>query len=49
MFFNSDITKTATVQKKLQIYFIIKIIKIMNKILSVACDNFIKTQNDIIR
>ena len=49
MFFNSDITKAVTIQKKLQICSAIKIIKIMNRILSVAHDNFTKAQSDIIR
>ena len=47
--FNSDITKTDTIQKKLQIYSVTEIAKIINRILLVACNNFIKTQNDIIR
>ena len=42
MFFSTDITKAVTVQKKLQIHSTIKIAKIMNRILSVACNNFIK-------
>ena len=49
MSFNSDITKADTAQKKLQIYSITEIAKIMNRILSVAHDNLTKTQNDMIR
>ena len=49
MFFNSDIIKTVTAQKKFQIHSIMKIVKIMNRILSVTYDNFIKAQNDIIK
>ena len=49
MFFSSDIMKAATVQKKLQICSVTEITKIMNRILSVAHDNFIKTQSDITR
>ena len=49
MSFNSDITKADIAQKKLQICSATKIAKIMNRILSVAHDNFTKTQNDIIR
>ena len=40
--FNFDIMKTATVQEKLQICSVTKIIKIMNRILSVIYDNLIK-------
>ena len=36
MFFNPDITKAATMQKKLQIHSVIEIARIMNEILSVA-------------
>ena len=49
MFFNPDTIKATTVQKKLQICSVIKIVKIMNKILSVAHDNLIKAQNDMIK
>ena len=49
IFFNSDITKAATVQKKLQIHSVTEIAKIMNRILLIAHDNLTKTQNDIIR
>ena len=42
MFFNFDITKTITAQKKLQIHSIIKIAKIKNRILSITYDNFTK-------
>ena len=49
MFFNPDITKTTTVQKKLQIHSVIKIAKIINRILSVAHDNLTKAQGDMIK
>ena len=49
MFFNSDIIKTATVQKKLQICFVTEITKIMNRILLVAHDNLTKAQGDMIK
>ena len=49
IFFSSDITKTATVQEKLQICSAIEITKTMNRILSVTHDNLTKTQNDIIK
>ena len=49
MFFNPDITKAATVQKKLQIHSVIEIARIMNRILSVAHDNLTKTQSDMIK
>ena len=49
MFFSSDIIKTATVQKKLQICSVTEIVRIMNRILLVAHDNLTKTQNDIIK
>ena len=42
MFFNPDITKAVTAQKKLQIHFITEITKIMNRILSVIYDNLMK-------
>ena len=47
--FNPDITKATTAQKKLQIHSIIEITKIMNRILSVAHDNLIKAQSDMIK
>ena len=43
MFFSSDTIKPATMQKKLQIYSIIKIARIMNRILSIAHNNLTKT------
>ena len=43
MSFSSDITKAATMQKKLQICFVIEITKIINKILLIAYNNLIKT------
>ena len=43
MSFSFDITKAVTVQKKLQIYSVIEIAKIINRILSVTHDNFTKT------
>ena len=49
MFFSSDITKAVTVQKRLQIHSATEIAKIMNKILSVACDNLTKAQGDMIK
>ena len=49
MFFNPDITKAVTAQKKLQIHSVTEIIKTMNRILLITHDNLIKTQNDIIR
>ena len=49
MSFNPDITKTATVQEKLQIHSAMKIARIMDRILSVACDNLTKAQSDMIR
>ena len=49
MSFNSDIIKTIIMQKKLQICFVTEIAKIMNRILLIACDNFTKIQNNIIR
>ena len=42
MSFSSDITKTATVQKKLQICSVTEIAKIINRILLVAYDNLTK-------
>ena len=42
MSFSPDTMKAATVQKKLQIHSVTEIIKIMNRILSVACDNLTK-------
>ena len=47
--FNPDITKAVTVQKKFQICSVTEIAKIINRILSVTHDNFMKTQNDIIK
>ena len=49
MSFSSDIIKVATVQKKLQIYSVMKIAKIINRILLITCDNLTKTQSNIIR
>ena len=49
MSFSSDIIKADTVQKKLQIHSVTEIIRFINRILSVAHDNLIKAQNDIIR
>ena len=49
MFFNSDIIKAVTAQKKFQICSAIEIAKIMNRIFSVACDNLIKAQGDMIK
>ena len=49
MFFSFDITKAVTVQEKLQICSVTEIAKIMNKILSVTCDNLIKAQSDMIK
>ena len=49
MFFSLNITKAATMQKKLQICSVTEIAKIMNQILSVAHDNLIKAQSNIIR
>ena len=49
MFFSSDITKTATAQKKLQIHFVTEIARIINRILSITHDNLIKTQSNMIR
>ena len=49
MFFNSDIIKTVIMQKKLQICSVSEIVRIMNKILLVACDNLIKAQSDIVK
>ena len=42
MFFNSDIIKAVTVQKKFQIHSVIEIAKIINKILLIAQNNFMK-------
>ena len=49
MSFNSDITKAATVQEKLQICSATEIARTMNRIFLVACDNLTKTQSDMIR
>ena len=49
MFFNPDITKAATIQKKLQICSVTEIARIMNRILLVIHDNLIKAQNDMIK
>ena len=49
MSFNPDITKAATVQKKLQIHSAMEIVKIMDRILSVAHDNLTRAQGDMIR
>ena len=49
MFFSPDIIKIITVQEKLQICSAIEIVKIMNRILSVAHDNLIKAQNNMIK
>ena len=43
MSFNSNITKADMAQEKLQIHSATEIAKIMNRILSVTHDNFIKT------
>ena len=42
MSFNSNITKTVTVQEKLQIHSVTEIARIMNRILLVAYDNLTK-------
>ena len=47
--FSSDIIKAATMQKRLQINSAIKITRIINRILSVACDNLTKAQDDMIK
>ena len=49
MFFNSDIIKAVTAQKKLQIYSVTEIIKIMNRILLITHNNLIKAQSNIIK
>ena len=49
IFFNSDITKVTTVQKKFQIHSVTEIAKIMNRILLVAYDNLTKAQGDMIK
>ena len=49
MSFSPDITKAGTVQKKLQIHSAIKIARIINRILLIACDNLIKAQSNMIR
>ena len=49
MSFSPDITKAATAQEKLQICSATEIAKIMNRILSVACDNLIKAQGDMVK
>ena len=49
MFFSPDIIKAATVQKKLQICSATEIVRIMNRILSVAYDNLTKVQGDMVK
>ena len=49
MFFSPDTTKAVTMQKKLQICSVIEIIKIMNRILLITCDNLTKAQSNMIR
>ena len=49
MSFSPDIIKTATVQEKLQICSATEIIKTIDRILSVAHNNFTKAQSDIVR
>ena len=49
MSFNFDIIKVITVQKKLQIYSVTEITKIMNRILLIAQNNLTKTQGDMIK
>ena len=49
IFFSPNTTKTATVQKKLQICFVTEIAKIINRILLVTHDNLTKAQSNIIR
>ena len=43
MFFNFNITKIITMQKKLQICSATEITKIMNRILLIICDSLTKT------
>ena len=47
--FSPDIMKAAIVQEKLQVCSATEIAKIMNRILSVVCDNLTRAQGDMIR
>ena len=49
MSFSPDIIKAATMQEKLQICSVTEIARIMNKILSIAWDNLMRAQSDIIQ
>ena len=49
MSFNSNITKTATAQKKLQICSATEITRIIDKILLIAWDNLMRAQSDMVQ
>ena len=49
MSFSPDTTKAATAQEKLQIRSATEIARIMNRILSVTCDNLTKAQGDMVK